>query len=238
MRSEDAVLLAVLLSACGTAPHRAPGLRPPDEVARVAPRVVPAPPPPAREIDPLPCTAGSKIDAWERKLRTRRASADRAALARGAAVIPRLKVLVADAGLPPSLALLPAIESGFRPGLRGRAGELGLWQLRPRTARRFGLVVTAARDDRVALDRATHAAARYLGLLHERYDDWPLALAAYNAGEARIDRALARRPGATFWQLADAGLLPTHTASFVPRFFALARFDGACDTGTLASRAD
>src|SRR5437016_1956453 len=82
---------------------------------------------------------------------------------------------------------------------------LGLWQLRPATARRFGLVVDAERDDRADPAQATRAAARYLGYLHRRYRDWPLALAAYNAGEGRIDRALARQPHATFWELSASG---------------------------------
>jgi membrane-bound lytic murein transglycosylase D len=162
---------------------------------------------------------------WERRLRSDRqlkASTDRG-LERGEPYLPRLKRIMAEAGLPPSLALLPVVESGFRPQARGNYGDLGLWQLRRPTARRFGLVVSAERDDRLHPERSTWAAARYLRHLHRRYRDWPLTLAAYNAGEARVDRARAKRPGATFWELADRGHLPRTSRDFVPRFLAVVR---------------
>ena len=149
----------------------------------------------------------------------------RETMARGARYLPELRRLVTDAGLPPSLALLPAIESSFYPNARGRLGELGLWQLRPATARRYGLVVSAERDDRADPTRATRAAARYLRFLHARYRDWPLAIAAYNAGEGRIDRALARRPHASFWDLAASGHLPRKSREYVPRFLAVVRLN-------------
>src|SRR5262245_33790349 len=187
----------------------------------------PSPPPsgpPATVADTsgrLPCPADERIDGWERRVRS-----DpwiQASLARGERYLPRLRAILAREGLPPSLALLPAVESGFDPHARGRYGELGLWQLRRPTARRVGLVVTAHRDERLEPDRATEAAARYLGKLRQRYGEWPLALAAYNAGERRIDRALAREPNATFWQLADHGHVPRTSRNFVSRFMALVR---------------
>jgi membrane-bound lytic murein transglycosylase D len=83
--------------------------------------------------------------------------------------------------------------------------------------------VTTRRDDRLHPERATLAAARYLHFLGTRYGDWPLAIAAYNAGERRVDRALARDPSATFWELADRGYLPRTSTDFVPRFLAVVR---------------
>ena len=158
-------------------------------------------------------------------MRTRREFAEdtRATMARGARYLPQLRQLMVDAGLPPDLALLPAVESGFEPRARGRRGELGLWQLRPATARRLGLVVNSRRDDRVDPARSTRAAARYLRFLHARYRDWPLTLAAYNAGEGRIDRALARFPHASFWELAASGHLPRKSQDYVPRFLVVVR---------------
>src|SRR5438093_681778 len=87
-----------------------------------------------------------------------------------------------------------------------------------------------------AVARGTpRAAAQYLRLLHERYGDWPLALAAYNAGEHRVDRALARDPEASFWRLAERGYLPRISREYVPRFFAVVRVAGEREPTALGS---
>ena len=138
-------------------------------------------------------------------------------------ILPRLEAILIAHGLPRELSAVPAIESGYHADARGSHGELGLWQLQPATARRFGLQVSAQRDERAHVDDATGAAARYLAFLYARYGDWPLALAAYNAGEGRVDRALARRPGASFWELADRGALPPISRDYVPRILAVVR---------------
>jgi membrane-bound lytic murein transglycosylase D len=135
-----------------------------------------------------------------------------------------MRRIFAEAGVPPSLALLPVIESEFHRTARGRRDDLGLWQFRSTTARRFGLVVNEHRDQRLHPYHASRAAARYLRYLHRHYrGDWPLAIAAYNAGEHRVDRALARLPNGTFWQLVDHGYLPRTTKDYVPRFLAVVR---------------
>jgi len=84
-------------------------------------------------------------------------------------------------------------------------------------------------------ERATRAAAQYLRLLHDRYGDWALALAAYNAGERRVDRALARDPEASFWRLAERGYLPHTSREYVPRFYALLRMAGEREPTALGS---
>lgn len=128
------------------------------------------------------------------------------------------------AGLPPALALLPVVESAFQARVLEHGGiARGLWQLEPATARGLGLVVTRDRDDRIHPDRATAAAVTLLKRLYAHYGDWPFALAAYNAGAQRVDRARARHPEATFWELAEAGLLPHTSRDFVSRFFATVR---------------
>src|SRR5881296_724141 len=195
-------VLAALAPACASMRVTTPATpATPPGVAAVRPSA----PPPAE----LHALANPRIDAWERRLHAaslRQATED--SLARGAPYLPQICAILAEHDLPPDLALLPVVESGFWPTARGRSGERGLWQLRRDTARRFGLVVNARRDDRLHPERATRAAARYLVFLHARYGDWPLALAAYNAGERRVDRALRRGRRADFWQLADRRLLP------------------------------
>ncbi|TMB46084.1 MAG: lytic transglycosylase domain-containing protein [Deltaproteobacteria bacterium] len=180
----------------------------------------------------LACFAHPEIDVWERRLRSERPlwTTTQHALARGAAYLPRLRDMFAEGGLPSSLALLPVIESGFGTDAGSPSGCRGLWQLKASTARRFGLVVNRRRDERLEPDLATRAAARYLALLHAHYGDWPLALAAYNVGEGRVDRARGRAPGASFWQLADDRRLPRASRDYVARFLALVRVvDGAAD---------
>ena len=202
-------------------------VRPPSPSEPVAPPPAPAAvaPPPAASPDDLACLRHFRIDVWERRLRSQRAlrQATAASLARGERHLPRVRAIVVAHGIPAGFALLPVVESGFRLDARGRFGERGLWQLRRRTARRYGLVVDARRDERVHPDRSTEAAARHLRHLHARYGEWPLALAAYNAGEGRVDRALARAPHADFWQLAETGRLPRTSRDFVARFLALVR---------------
>src|SRR5205823_12959456 len=158
------VLLGLGLVVVGCAPVRravdwspnpAPRMRPSLDVAR-APRPV---------SSALACVDQPLVHSWERRMRRDFAQDTRDTMARGARYLPELRQLVTDAGLPPSLALLPAIESGFEPQARGRFGELGLWQLRAATARRFGLVVDPQRDDRTDPARSTRAAARYLRFL-------------------------------------------------------------------------
>ena len=136
-------------------------------------------------------------------------------------LVPRVEAILEEHGLPRALSAVPAVESGYKLHARGRHGELGLWQLRPATARRFGIQVTKRRDERAHVDHSTRAAARYLAFLYARYANWALALAAYNAGEGRVDRALAQQPGATFWDLAEGGALPPISREYVPRILAV-----------------
>ena len=163
--------------------------------------------------------------AWARRLCAKMAShpASELGLVPDRPILPRMEAILVEHGLPRELVAVPAVESKYHAYARGDHGELGIWQLRPATARRFGLQVNARHDDRVHLDGSTRAAARYLAFLYARYGDWPLALAAYNAGEGRIDRALARRPGATFWDLADHGALPPISREYVPKILAVVR---------------
>lgn len=170
--------------------------------------------------------------AWARRFCTKMATqpTSRLGLVPSRPILPQLEAILAEYGVPRELAAVPAIESGYRQGARGRHGELGLWQLRPATARRFGLQVSAGNDERTHIDSSTRAAARYLAFLYGRYGDWPLALAAYNAGEGRVDRALARSPGATFWELAERKALPRVSRDYVPKILGVVRVTSSPDS--------
>ncbi|WP_421718514.1 transglycosylase SLT domain-containing protein [Algiphilus sp.] len=93
-------------------------------------------------------------------------------------------------GLPIELAVLPAIESGFDPEARSYRAAGGLWQLMPATARRFGVPMQSGYDGRADVGHSTRAALDYLAYLQGRFHSWPLIIAAYNAGEGTVVRAL------------------------------------------------
>ena len=127
------------------------------------------------------------------------------------------KVLV-EAGLPKGLAYLPVIESGYSTTMTSRAGARGVWQFMSETAREYGLRVDWWVDERCDPERSTRAAAQYLRDLYREFNDWPLVLAAYNAGPGRIRHAVASNGASSFWQIADS--VPKETRGYVPTFYA------------------
>jgi len=168
------------------------------EVSLPEPAVV-APPKPA---------AVSQTSTWERKM------ASRPAPARAAALVPGLKTIFVSEGVPPELVWLAEVESSFNPEARSPVGALGLFQFMPASAERFGMRLSP-RDERLDPDKSARAAARYLRFLHGRFGSWPLALAAYNAGEGRVGRTLRAQQASTFDEIADA--LPNETRMYVPK---------------------
>lgn len=125
-----------------------------------------------------------------------------------------------DYKLPRGLAYLPVIESAYVPSVTSRAGAHGIWQFMPETARDYGLRVDWWVDERADPERSTRAAAAYLKDLYRQFNDWPLALAAYNAGPGRIRRAMQSTGAVTFWDLLENAAVPKETRGYVPTFFA------------------
>jgi len=126
---------------------------------------------------------------------------------------------LAKHGLPIELKYLSVIESGLRPQVKSRAGALGLWQFMYRTGRWMGLQENSYIDERMDPDKATEAACMYLKQLYGMYNDWNLALAAYNAGPGNVNKAI-RRSGnkLTYWEVRP--FLPRETQGYVPNFIA------------------
>lgn len=126
-------------------------------------------------------------------------------------------------GMPLELALLPAIESAYKPHAYSRARASGLWQFIPSTGRLYGLKINWWYDGRRDIEASTDAALDYLEKLYSDFDgDWHLALAAYNAGEGRIMRAVDynhRRGRGT--QFADLTRLKSETRNYVPKLMAM-----------------
>jgi Transglycosylase SLT domain len=129
---------------------------------------------------------------------------------------PLLVPILEGEGIPQQIAAVVVVESGGRSSTLSPKGALGLWQLMPNTARRYGLVVTASRDERLDVEKSTRAAAHYLRDLYWQFGSWPLALAAYNAGEQRVQKAVERTDIPDFIQLSSLRLLPQETRNYVP----------------------
>lgn len=105
-------------------------------------------------------------------------------------VLEHVLTLVEAAGLPTQFALIPLIESGYRPYARGSGGTAGMWQFIPATARGNGLMVNSRYDGRLSAHDASVAALAHLAGLSERFGDWRAAVMAFNAGEYRLTRAM------------------------------------------------
>ena len=138
---------------------------------------------------------------------------------RAARYLAYLVESVSERGLPTEIALIPIIESTLDPYAFSSGGAAGLWQLIPATAQQYGVRMNWWYDGRRDPIDSTRAALDHLEYLHRRFDDWLLAIAAYNAGEGRVQRALKRSSSKSFWKLE----LPGETRRYVPRLLALAR---------------
>jgi membrane-bound lytic murein transglycosylase D len=171
-----------------------------------------APPRPSPQAGPAPRPGVPLYELWRARARSR-------PLPPGASVLmPRLRSAFAREGIPPELAWIAEAESDLNPAARSPAGARGLFQLMPDTAHALGLG-TFLPDERTDPDKSALAAARYLHGLHAKFGSWPLALAAYNAGEGRVQRLLAARGASDFAGIAPA--LPAETRLYVPKVLAL-----------------
>lgn len=122
-------------------------------------------------------------------------------------------------GLPLELRYLPVVESALNPRAVSRAGATGIWQFMFATARMYNLTINSLVDERRDPMASSHAAARYLRDLHGIYNDWTLALAAYNCGPGNVNRAIRRAGGSrNYWDIYY--FLPRETRGYVPAFIA------------------
>ena len=124
-------------------------------------------------------------------------------------------------GLPMELALLPFIESAFNPQALSVASASGMWQFMPATGRQFELKQNLFRDDRRNVLASTRAALDYLQMLHQKFGDWHLALAAYNWGQGNVQRALERNRRAREDTVYTALRMPDETRNYVPKLQAV-----------------
>jgi len=169
---------------------------PPKSKPGVPPKPVPNPPPQLER------------QVWIEKL------SERAWPATAKTYVTRLKPIFIAQKVPPELVWIAEVESSFDPRARSPAGAAGLFQLMPESAKRFGLRIRPF-DQRLAPDESALAAAKYLQYLHRHFNDWRLALAAYNSGEGTVQNLLNRHKARTFDEIATH--LPAETQLYVPK---------------------
>jgi membrane-bound lytic murein transglycosylase D len=132
---------------------------------------------------------------------------------------PMFEEHLAKYNMPLELKYLAVIESALKPTAKSRVGAAGLWQFMYQTGKIYNLNVSSYVDERFDPIRSTEAACKYLSVLYNMYNDWDMALAAYNSGPGNVNKAIRRAGGSmNYWKIRP--YLPRETASYVPIFYA------------------
>jgi membrane-bound lytic murein transglycosylase D len=132
-----------------------------------------------------------------------------------------IEQILKEEGVPQDLIYLCQAESAFKPRALSRAKAKGMWQFISSRGKEYGLRQTWWIDERSDPEKSTRAAARHLKDLYQQFGDWYLAMAAYNAGPVRVQRAMAKTGADNFWTLANKRALPKETINYIPNILAL-----------------
>ncbi len=141
-------------------------------------------------------------------------------LDRSARYIPLMKDIFREKNLPEDLVYIAMIESGFNPYAVSWARAVGPWQFMPATGKLYGLKIDWWIDERKDPIKSTMAAAEHLKDLHNLFGSWPLALASYNAGAGKVQRAVLRTRSDDFWDLKASRFIRKETKNYVPKYMA------------------
>jgi membrane-bound lytic murein transglycosylase D len=141
-------------------------------------------------------------------------------LTRSGKYMELMRGILIENNVPEEIVFLPLIESGFNANAYSPARAVGYWQFIASTAKRYGLEISWWKDERKDPVKSTMAAANYLKDLYEMFGSWNLAMAAYNAGEGKILRALNRTKTEDYWSLLSTNYIRNETKNYVPKFIA------------------
>jgi membrane-bound lytic murein transglycosylase D len=141
-------------------------------------------------------------------------------LDRSGRYIPAMKDIFREKNLPEDLVYVAMIESGFNPYAVSWAKAVGPWQFMPATGKLYGLRIDWWIDERKDPIKSTYAAAEHLRDLHNLFGSWPLALASYNAGAGKVQRAVLRTRSDDFWDLKASRYIRKETKNYVPKYMA------------------
>jgi membrane-bound lytic murein transglycosylase D len=168
----------------------------------------------------LPVVENAKVRYFVEYFTTRARDGFHRWLERSTRFLPMMREVFAEQGLPCDLAYLAMIESGFNTRAVSHARAVGPWQFMEGTGRMYGLQNDWWRDERRDPFKSTRAAARHLADLYQRYNDWYLAIAAYNAGAGKVDRAIKKTGSHDFWEISHTRYLAKETKHYLPKLLA------------------
>ncbi len=203
------VLSIALLPACASNPKKLSKAIPQDHLAEIS-------------RPDIPLVMNDRVQDWLNYFQGPGRSSFQRFLARSGKYIPMMRKILKEHGMPENLVYLSMIESGFNPHAYSRARAMGAWQFIYQTGTRYGLKADSWIDERRDPEKSTVAAAKYLKDLYDRFNNWYLAAAGYNAGEGKIDRAIRKYETEDFWELARGKYLRAETKDYVPKLIAAA----------------
>jgi membrane-bound lytic murein transglycosylase D len=177
---------------------------------------IPLPEPDIAKHD-IPVVFNKRVQSVIQYLQTRKSDVITRAFERASRHLPMMREVFREKGLPEDLLNLAFIESAVNPRATSRMKAAGIWQFIPSTGRLYGMQTSLWVDERRDPEKSTRAAAEYLKHLYDIFEDWPLAIAAYNAGEGKVQAAMRRQRTRDFWKLR----LPRETRGYVPAFMAM-----------------
>lgn len=171
-------------------------------------------------VENIPIELRPEVDVWIRYFTGRGRDRMKLYLERSHRYQNLMRSALKKENLPQNLIYMAMIESGFSPVARSRANAVGYWQFISATGRRYGLKINSLIDERRDPILSTVAAGKYLRDLHDLFGSWYLAMASYNAGEYRVNRAMMKHYSRDFWKLRSKKSIPKETREYVPKFMA------------------